>query len=204
MEIDFRDSDPRSTYKLLIGAVLPRPIAWVSTQSLDGIANLAPFSFFNLFGVDPPVLGFAPGFKYPRGRAGQAVPKDTLRNIRDTGEFVVNLVHLELVDKMNQTSADYPFEISEFEATSLTAMRSTLVKPPRVDEALISLECKLMQIVELGSNNLVIGQIVGGHFADEIVKEGEIDLDGFVAVGRLGGDFYSTVKDRFELPRAKN
>jgi flavin reductase (DIM6/NTAB) family NADH-FMN oxidoreductase RutF len=204
VEIDFRSSDPRSAYKLLIGSVLPRPIAWVSTQSLDGIDNLAPFSFFNLFGVDPPVLGFAPGFKYPQGRAGGPVPKDTLRNVRDTGEFVVNLVHMGLVAKMNQTSADYPFAVSEFDETGLTATRSTLVKPARVKEALISLECKLLQILELGQNNLVIGQIVGGHFADEIIKDGAVDLDCFEAVGRLGGDFYSSVKDRFELPRAKN
>ena len=128
MIIDCKTIATHHLYKLLIGSVLPRPIAWVSSQSADGQNNLAPFSFFNVFSVAPPVLGFAPGYKKAAPGATRP-PKDTLRNVMETGEFVVNIVSRELAEKMNQTSGDYAEDVSEFDVTGLTIEPSQKVKP---------------------------------------------------------------------------
>lgn len=199
MIIDCREANPRELYHILIGSVLPRPIAWVSTQSQAGLNNLAPFSFFNLFSVAPPILGFAPGLK--RTAAGVRQPKDTLRNVLETGEFVVNIVSRSLADKMNQTSGDYSEDVSEFEAAKLTPLQSLMVKPPRVGECLVSLECKLFQRIQLGEGNLILGQILVVHIDDSVSKDGDINLDILQPIGRLGGDGYCTVSDRFDIAR---
>ncbi len=201
MIIDCKKIETPHLYKLLIGSVAPRPIAWVSTQGTDGKTNLAPFSFFNVFSVAPPVLGFAPGYK--KAPAGQVrPPKDTLRNVNETGEFVVNIVSFDLAEKMNQTSGDYPEGISEFEAAGLTPVASQIIKPPRVGECLMTMECKLLQTINFGGSALVLGEILLIHLDESVYKhDGTIDLDVLQPIGRLGEDLYSTVKDRFSIPR---
>lgn len=202
-EIDFETS-----YKILIGSVVPRPIAWVSTTSKSGINNLAPFSFFNAVSSAPPIIVFSAGLKTVKTENGYEVgPKDTLKNIKDTNEFVVNIVSRHLVEKMNQTSANYPPEVSEFEAVGLTAAPSHVVSPPRVGESLVSLECRLYQHIEFGkeagAGNLVIGEVVCFHVDDSVYKNGHIDVDLLDPVGRLAGISYCTVKDRFDIARPK-
>jgi flavin reductase (DIM6/NTAB) family NADH-FMN oxidoreductase RutF len=207
MILDPKETPPYEIYKVLIGSVLPRPIAWVSTVSGEGKLNLAPFSFFTVASASPPVVCFSPAYAktVQVGDRLEVVPKDTLRNVRETKEFVVNIVSHSLVEKMNQTSGDYPPGESEFEAAGLTAVPSHMVRPPRVGESLINMECKLRQIVEFGNQpmagNLVLGDIVCIHLDDKVYKEGRVDVDVLEPVGRMGGFWYSTVKDRFELPR---
>jgi flavin reductase (DIM6/NTAB) family NADH-FMN oxidoreductase RutF len=201
--IDCHELKPKQLYQILIGSVLPRPIAWVSTKSKDGVNNLAPFSFFNIFSMAPPILGFAPGLKHADPGSVRP-PKDTLRNIIDTLEFVVNTVSLNLAEKMNQTSGEYPHNVSEFEAAGLTPVASQLVKPPRVGECLISMECKLFQAIKLGDSTLILGEILSIHLDESVLTEdGLINLDILQPIGRLGGDGYSTVADRFEILRPR-
>ena len=148
--MDYTQFDPqilgqRETYKLLIGCVVPRPIAWVSTIDLAGVLNLAPFSFFNAIGSNPPAISISISY------ADAANPrKDTLRNISDTGEFVVNIVDEDLAQAMNATSANYPPNVDEFEIAGLSAAPCIAVRPPRVDGAPVSLECKLFTLVPVG------------------------------------------------------
>ncbi len=205
MFVNCKDTPTKDLYKILIGAIVPRPIAWVSTLGSNGLTNLAPFSFFNCFGVDPPMVGFAPAFKSIKKDGDKVirVPKDTLRNVADTEEFVVNLVSRSLAEKMNQSSAEYPSDVSEFEKVGATPTASVKVKPPRVAESLINLECKLIQIIEHGNNNLVLGEILGIHLADNVVTEqGHINNDVLQAIGRMAGGWYTTTTDgNFELIR---
>jgi flavin reductase (DIM6/NTAB) family NADH-FMN oxidoreductase RutF len=207
MIIDTKTIDPRELYKILIGCVLPRPIAWVSTVSKDGIYNLAPFSFFTVASSYPPVLCFSPAYSktVEVGDHLEVVPKDTLRNVRDTKEFVVNIVSHSLAQQMNQTSGEYAPDQSEFEAAGLTPVPSHMVRPPRVGESLVNMECKLLQIIEFGkrpmAGNLILGEILCVHLADSVYKDGHIDVDVLEPIGRMAGSWYATVKDRFELPR---
>ncbi|MFA6208310.1 MAG: flavin reductase family protein [Candidatus Obscuribacterales bacterium] len=207
MIIKCSETKTEQLYRILIGSVVPRPIAWVSTQSTNGLNNLAPFSFYNVFSIKPPMLGFSPGYKRPATADSKAIAKDTLTNVRETGEFVVNVVSQFLAEQMNQSSADYPPDVSEFSAINLTATASTTVKPPRVGEALISMECKVFHIHDLGGSALVLGEINCIHLSDEVVKADansgqlSIDLDVLQPVGRLSGNLYSTINDRFEIAR---
>lgn len=206
MIIDTRDSSPNILYKILIGSVLPRPIAWVSTINRDGQPNLAPFSFFTVASSNPPVLCFSPALREELvGGKLQAVPKDTLRNIRQIEEFVVNVVSRPLAEKMVQTSAEYPADVSEFVATGLTPVPSQLVRPPRVGESLINMECKLHQIIEFGTHPgagmLVLGRIVCIHVDSSVYQNGKIDLAVLQPIGRLGGNSYCTTTDQFEMER---
>src|ERR671922_2906960 len=189
---------PQSIYKLLIGCVVPRPIAWVSSLSEDGIANLAPFSFFMAVCNDPPTLAFSSG-----RRAGSH--KDTVRNIEDTQDFVVNLVDDALAEQMNLTSGEYPPEVDEFAVTGLTAAPSVKVKAPRVAEAPINLECRGVQILPVGHGPpyLGLGEIVQFHIRDDLYnpKTGRIDMYNLHPVGRLAGELYSHVHDIFEMKR---
>jgi flavin reductase (DIM6/NTAB) family NADH-FMN oxidoreductase RutF len=195
-------------YKIMIGSVLPRPIAWVSTQAKSGLTNLAPFSFFTVASCNPPMVCFAPLFsnteETEQGKI--VVAKDTLRNIKEQGEFVVNMVSQDFVTKVHQSSAPYPKEISEFDAIGVTAIPSLMVSPPRVKESPINMECKLHQIVTFGdailAGSLVIGEVVCVHFDETVYKDGHIDPDALKPVGRMAGTLYSTVKDRFQMPRA--
>ncbi len=188
---------PINTYKLLVGVVVPRPIAFVSTLSAEGVANLAPFSFFTVASANPPVLCFTASYREPR--------KDTLVNIRATKEFVVNIVSEEFAAKMNVTSGEYAYGVDEFAMSGLTAAPSDEVRPPRVKESHVNMECKLLQTIEVSNQplggTLILGQVVRFHIDDAIVEEFRIDPDALAAVGRMAGNTYIRTQDRFDLIR---
>jgi len=190
----------RDSYKLLIGAIVPRPIAFVSTISSDGVRNLAAFSFFNGVCPKPFIVAFAPMW---RGSDGGS--KDTLKNIEDTGEFVVNIVSESIVDRVNRTNPEYPPDVDEFEVSGLTALESVVVKPPRVLESPVQMECVLVQVVtlgtEIGSGSLVLGKVQCMHVDNRVYQAGKIDPDALQAVGRMAGDVYARTGDRFSLAR---
>jgi len=200
----------REFYNILISAVVPRPIAWVSSLSASGQANLAPFSFFNAVCAKPPLLAFAPGMRAPKEAvSGESagVPKDTLRNIRETGEFVINVVTYELAEAMNLTSGDYDASINEFEVAKVAWAPSKLVRPRRVAESPVSFECKLHQILDFNpgpeGGSLVIGEIVSVHIHDEHLKDGRLDRNSLDLIGRMGGMQYTRTAQRFEMVRPK-
>lgn len=208
MIIDFSKVSQDTIYKILIGSVLPRPIAWVSTIDVNGVTNLAPFSFFTVASANPPVLCFSPGMKQAIvDGVLKPVPKDTLRNVRETEEFVVNVVSESLKEKMNLSSGEFPPGVSEFEVTGLTSVPSQVVRPPRVKESYINFECKLYQIIEFGQHagagSLVLGSIQCVHINESVYQNGHINLDVLQPIGRLSGSKYCTIKDRFDLPRPK-
>ncbi|MFZ5825437.1 MAG: flavin reductase family protein [Bacillota bacterium] len=185
----------------MTGSILPRPIALVSTLSSDGLPNLAPFSFFTVVSADPMTLCFS-----PMRRGGDGSKKDTLVNIEATGEFVVNIVSEAIAAQMNATSAELPPEVDEFTVAGLTAAPCEVVRAPRVAESLVSYECKLLQVVEVGdgrpgSGALVLGTVQRIYLADEVVSEGRILLDRLQPVGRLAGNEYVRCTDRFVLVR---
>jgi flavin reductase (DIM6/NTAB) family NADH-FMN oxidoreductase RutF len=195
-------------YNLLISSVVPRPIAWVSTVNAAGQPNLAPFSFFNAVCADPPLLVFAPGLRRPRQPdAVHGEAKDTLRNVRETKEFVVNVVTYELAEAMNLTSGEYDASVNEFELAKLTPQPSKIVRAPRVAESPVSFECKLHQILDFSSaptsGSLVIGKIVSIYIDDAHLKEGKLDRDSLDLVGRMGGLQYTRTTQRFEMVRPK-
>ena len=200
-EIDPATADPAEVYSLLVGCVVPRPIAFVSSLSSGGVANLAPFSFFNAGGAHPPSLVFSPV------TSGAGRDKDTLNNVRATREYVVHISPWSLREKMNQASADYPPEVSEFEKAGFTKAASVKVKPWRAVECPVAMECRLFQIVQHGSGplraNYVIGEVVYFHIADSLFVNGRIDSGALDAIGRLGGPLYThvTKESVFNLPR---
>jgi len=202
MIVDPGAADPRNVYKLMIGAIVPRPIAFVSTISPDGILNLAPFSFFMGVCANPPVIAFAPTIRPTDGRQ-----KDTLNNIEATREFVVNIVSEEFAEKMNQCSGEYPPQVDEFAVSGLTPVASDLVKPPRVAESKVNMECRLFQLVRISDKPLggsvVLGEIVRFHVDDALIDDFRIDPDKLRAIGRMGGSGYARTRDRFELVRPK-
>jgi flavin reductase (DIM6/NTAB) family NADH-FMN oxidoreductase RutF len=195
-------------YGILLNSVAPRPIAWVSTISASGQLNLAPFSFFNCVCVDPPLLAFAPGQRTPKQpEVGHGEAKDTLRNIRETREFVVNIVTYELGEAMNVTSGEYDSAVNEFELAKVTSEPSKIVRPPRVGESPVSFECKLHQILDFSpaptSSSLVIGQIVSIHIDDAHMKNGKLDRNSLDIIGRMGGMQYTRTTQRFDMVRPK-
>ena len=196
MIIDPSELDPQSVYKLLIGSVVPRPIAWTSTVNEHGVRNLAPFSFFTVASRQPPMLCISVG-----PRVDSNIPtKDTLDNIEDTGEFVVNIVSLSLSNTMFESSKNHPPEADEFEKAGLTPAPCEVVGAPRVEEAGVSMECLLDRVLPLGSDHLVIGRMVRFHVKDELYGEtGRIDVGGLDPLGRLAGN-YTKVETIFELP----
>lgn len=199
MDIDPDKLPVRDRYALLIGSILPRPIAWVSTVSPAGVTNLAPFSFFTGVSAEPMSVCFCP----VNNRDGER--KDTLRNVEATREFTVNVVSEANVEKMNQTSAAYPYGVSEFEEVGLTPVESLRVRPPRVKESLVSMECKVIQVVALGSGplagHIVIGKVVMYHADDSVFKDGRLSHKDLKTVGRMEGAWYTRTQDAFELPR---
>lgn len=195
------DVPQRDLYKLLIGAVVPRPIAWVSTISPDGVPNLAPFSFFNGVASNPPSLVFSVSYRETTHQ-----PKDTLANLQASGDFVVNMVTEPLATAMNITAGEYPPEVDEFQRAGLTPIPSIQVSAPRVAQSPVQFECRLNQIVPIGegpgSARLVIGTIVYIHIADAIYREPyKIDITAYQPIGRLAGSSYTRVNDLFELQR---
>lgn len=203
MIIDPKKKSRKDIYKLMIGSIVPRPIALVSTISSNGILNLAPFSFFTGITSRPPTICFAPD-----RRPSDGEKKDTLLNIEATGEFVVNVVTVEIAAQMNEAATDYPRDFDEFEMSGLTPVASQVVVPPRVKESPINMECSVNRIIEIGPENdggaaLVIGEIVMFHVADELIDDGRIDISAFNPVGRLAGSDYATLGRIFSLKRKK-
>ena len=190
MEFNPQEIDPKAIYKLLTGIIIPRPIGWVSSISTDGIPNLAPFSFFNAVGDDPPHLMFSAS---AHGKAN----KDTLNNVLATKQFVVNMVTEELTERMNLTAHPLPTHESEFEFAGVTPIASIKVKPPRVLESPITMECELVHHYTLednkfGGSTILIGRIVMFHVNDELLLEDyKINLDLYQPVSRLAGHHYS-------------
>ena len=199
MQYDPVEMSATDVYKLMIRIIVPRPIAWISSVSADGVRNVAPFSFFAGITADPPAVCFAPARK-PGG-----VKKDTLSNVEATGEFVVNVVTEDCAEAMNDTATDYPSEVDEFERAGLTAVASEIVVPPRVGESPIQMECKLQTTVEVGNKGavLVIGEVVMFHIDERVVADGEVDARLLKAVGRMGGQEYTRTDDWFVLERKK-
>ncbi|HUW36945.1 MAG TPA: flavin reductase family protein [Rhodocyclaceae bacterium] len=195
MQIDPSLNSKADNYKLLTNLVVPRPIAWVTSQSQSGVINLAPFSFFNAVGSDPLYLIVSIG----HNDAGK--PKDTARNIQASGEFVVNLVTEDLFEAMNISAADFPAEQSELEAARLHAAPSVRIEAPRVAEAQASLECKLFSAQSLGANTLFIGEVVMFHVADHLIGP-RLHIENFAPIGRLGSpSVYCRTTDRFDVAR---
>lgn len=190
----------KEIYKIMIGAIVPRPIAFVSSEDEGGVRNLAPFSYFTGCSTNPPVVCFCAAV-----RSGPQPQKDTLRNIRATGEFVVNIVTEEIAGPMNATSAEVGPEVDEFVLSGLTPLASELVRPPRVAESPIQMECRLRQVVEVsplpGGGNLVLGEVLLFHIREDLLEDGKIDPDKLRAIGRMGGPTYVRTRDRFEMQR---
>lgn len=208
MELDPSTLTPADRYKLLIGCIVPRPIAFVSTISPEGLVNLAPFSFFNGIGSDPMTLLFCPTTR-PDGER-----KDTLRNCelpesRGTGQFVVNIATEAYERKVAAAAETLPYGESEFDLVGLTPAPSVRVRPPRVAESPVAFECETMQIVRLnpgvpGGGNVVIGRVVHIHLADGLVNERlHVNPDKLAAIGRMGGFGYCRTRDRFEMPMGR-
>ena len=201
--------DPRTFERfnlILTGVVVPRPIAFVSTISTDGVVNLAPYSFFNAVAYNPPTVVFSSS----RKAAGwQDKRKDTLTNIEETGEFVVNVVVDDIAAAMNATAAEYPSDVSEFVIAGLTEAPSEVVKAPRVLESPVNMECRLSQIVNIGEqphqHGLVIGEIVRMHLREDVLYEGpngyRVNHQALQPTGRLAGNAYCRTDDVYELIR---
>lgn len=196
------EREHRENFKTLVSSVMPRPIAFVSTISRDGIVNLAPFSFFNAVGTNPPAVIFSPATK------SDGTSKDTVMNLRAVGEFVVNVVPFGIREAMNETSRPFAPEVDEFQAAGFTPLPSRFVRPPRVAQSPVQMECKLLQIVPVGdgplSGNICIGAILCFHVANGfLLADGTVDVAKIDLIGRLGGDGYCTIRDRFDLPKPK-
>jgi flavin reductase (DIM6/NTAB) family NADH-FMN oxidoreductase RutF len=188
---------PRDPFKCLI---VPRPIGWVTTISAAGIVNLAPFSFFNAVAEAPPMVMFA-----PNGRKPDHSHKDTRLNVQATGEFVLNLATYDLREQMNATSATLPAGTDEMQLAGLTPAPSRQVRPPRVAEAPVHLECRHLQTVMLpsvdeGSNAILIGEVVGIHIRDDLIKDGRVDIVAARPIARLGYSEYTVVDSKFRMP----
>jgi flavin reductase (DIM6/NTAB) family NADH-FMN oxidoreductase RutF len=200
MVIDVAQADALTVYRTLIEVVTPRPIAWVTTIDREGRVNLAPFSFFNTFGGNPPVVVFSPN------RKRDASKKDTLQNVEETREFVINAAVADLAEQVNLSSKELPYGESEVDLTGLTVTPSRRVKPPRVAESPVHLECALRQVLQIGegarSANLVIGEVLLIHVADEVLgSDGRIDPRKLRMIARLGGEYYCHTSDIFRMKR---
>jgi flavin reductase (DIM6/NTAB) family NADH-FMN oxidoreductase RutF len=198
MELDLEHDYADRAYPLLASLVTPRPIAFITTLSPDGKINAAPFSFFNLMGAQPPILAFAPGDR------DNGTPKDTALNIRATHEFVVNLVDEGIAEAMNQCAASLPYGENELVRAGLTAVPSSLVKPPRIAEAPASLECVEWGTLQIGGNRVVIGLIKRLHVREELfdAEKKRIHTDKFHVIGRMAvPHWYCRTRDQFEMIR---
>lgn len=203
MIIDPNDTSGRDLYRLMISTVLPRPIAWISTRSADGQVNVAPFSYFQIVGSRPPMVSVCIGV---RKWQGEVVKKDTLRNIEDTGELVINIATEDTLEQLNQTSAEYPPDISEAAEVGLTTIPSDLVAPPRIAESPVHLECKRERVLMLGDEpriGMVIAEVVRFHVADALwdAEAGAIDPRKLRPLARLGGTSYARLGEIVERPR---
>ncbi|MFN3753932.1 flavin reductase family protein [Flavobacterium sp.] len=200
MLFDPKELEYSAVYKLLTGAIIPRPIGWISSVSEDGINNLAPFSYFNAVGEDPPHVMFSTG-------RGNNTNKDTLNNVLATKQFVVNMVTEELAEQMNTTAQSVPSEVDEFELAGVTPIASVKVKPMRVKESKITFECELVHHYFLedhknGGACIVIGRIVMMHFDDEVLLDNyKINLETYKPISRLAGSNYAKLGELFSIKR---
>lgn len=200
MQVDFRKLAPADRYKILTATVVPRPIAWVTTLSREGLRNAAPYSFFNVMSKDPPLVALG---VQANARGGM---KDTGRNILDTGEFVVNLVPHALARAMSATSADGPPEVDELEAADIETAASVMVRPPQIVGTPVAFECRLHSHLEVSPNHLIIiGEILYAHIADEAMLDPAklyIDTPKLDLVGRMHGrGWYAGTRDLFQIER---
>ena len=204
LTIDPAEHKPRQVYKIMTGIIVPRPIALVSTVDRNGVANLAPFSFFCGVGSVPPTLLFCPGLRATEG-TGHTPHKDTLRNVEETREFVVNVVSDSIAAAANATAAEVPPEVDEFQLSGLTPVPSMVVRPPRVAESPAQMECKLLQVIytshKPGGGVIVLGEIVRFHVRHELVDDFRVDPAGLDAVGRMAGNTWVRTRDRLDLIR---
>ena len=202
LAFDPADHSPGDIYKLMIGAIVPRPIALVSSVDEANVRNLAPFSYFTACSSNPPVVVFCPIL-----RPLPPTAKDTLRNVMATREFVVNIVSEEFVERMNATAATVGPEVDEFALSGLTPIASDLIKPARVAESHVQMECRLLQIVQVsdkpGGGSLVLGEVMRFHVDQDLIENFRIDPDKLRAVGRMAGSTYVRTTDRFDLERPK-
>lgn len=207
MELDPSSLSSNAGYKLLIGCVVPRPIAWVSTVDAAGVRNLAPFSFFMGAAGRPPTIAFSSALRGMDGGAevSSGVYKDTLNNVLATREFVVNTVNEDVGEQMNVTSSEVAPEVDEFERAHVTPAASVRVRPPRVLEAPISMECQLVQTVPVGEDGhmLVIGRVVYFHIRDDLydTATGRINQERLLPIARMAGQKYTRARDIFEMTR---
>src|SRR5512135_1113906 len=191
------DLDPRAAYRLLISVVVPRPIGWTSTIGVDGSLNLAPFSFFNAVSGVPLTVMISVGQRHGH-------PKDTLRNAQEAGEFVINIVNEELAAAMNESSGEWAYDVNEFDRAGVTPAPSIDVKPPRVAEAPIALECQVTQIVPVidTTYTLILGRVLRFHLRSDLLRpNGQIDALRLKPLARLSGDEYATLGGVFEMKR---
>ena len=206
ISFDPANHQQRDIYKLMTGIIVPRPIALVSTVDAAGNANLAPFSFFAGVGSAPPTVLFCPALRPGNvDRAGQR--KDTLRNVEETREFVINVVSEAIAAQTNMTAADVGPEVDEFKLSGLTPLTSEVVHAPRVAESPAQMECKLMQVIYTGDNPasgvVVLGEVVRFHVREDLVEDFRVDPAGLDAVGRMAGNTWVRTHDRMELIRPK-
>ncbi|WP_168563775.1 flavin reductase family protein [Crateriforma spongiae] len=199
MNFSASELSARAMYHWMVGLITPRPIAWVSTRSSAGHVNLAPFSFFNGVGAKPPCLMFCPA------NNDDGSPKDTLRNLTETGQFAVSIVNEAVVDAMNMTAGAFDHEVDEYDVAKIEKADCVTIDVPRVSDAIATFECELMQAIQLGTGpggaNLVIGHIRHLHVADGLVADGRLKLRDLKTVGRMGGPLYCRTNDLFDLAR---
>jgi flavin reductase (DIM6/NTAB) family NADH-FMN oxidoreductase RutF len=201
LSIDPATNTERENYKLLIGSIIPRPIAFVTTSSSDGVINGAPFSYFSIVSSQPPMISIAIQRK-------EGIQKDTARNINELKEFVIHIVDEQIVEKVNTTAANLPPEQSEIELVNLTRINSTKISVPGIKEAKIRMECILEKSLELGGSDepgcdLIIGRVVQFHIENDIYENGRINPSGLAAVSRLAGQEYAQIGEIFSLERPK-
>ena len=198
MEFDLQGEHSHLAYNILASLVTPRPIAWVTTSDSEGRHNTAPFSFFNVFGTRPPIVAFAPGDKEP------GIPKDTAKNIRDTGEFVINLVDQPVFEAMVASAITLPHGSDELQGSGLSYTASRVVRPPRVTEAPAALECREHSTIRIGQNRLIVGEVLRVWARDGLLdpEKAHLDVSQYHPIGRMASpDWYTNTKDQFEKER---
>ncbi|MDQ0417500.1 flavin reductase (DIM6/NTAB) family NADH-FMN oxidoreductase RutF [Croceifilum oryzae] len=201
MRLDPKQLTQKDNYKLMIGSVLPRPIAFVTSINQEGIVNAAPFSFYTAVSTNPPMIGFTVN------RKPGNIQKDTASNIRLNGEFVVHVVDETNVTMVNETATEFPSDVSEVEAAGFTLEPSEVVKVPRIRESKVQLECKLHQIIPMGgtadapNSDFIVGEIVQFHVQDDLLTDGKINTDQLQPVGRLAGLYYGNIGETYAMPR---
>jgi flavin reductase (DIM6/NTAB) family NADH-FMN oxidoreductase RutF len=212
LSLDPAECESRQVYKLMTGIIVPRPVALVSTIDLNGVPNLAPFSFFSGVGSNPPAVLFCPVVRSSalgKDQPGTApdLRKDTLRNVEETGEFVINIVTDALAGPANATAAEVAPDVDEFVLSGLTPQPSHIVRPPRVAESPAQMECKLLQVIytsrQPGAGVIVLGEIVRFHVRRDLIDDFKVDPDGLDAVGRMAGNTWARTRERVDLTRPK-